>query len=217
MAKGTDFGGVHSSTTLNLIQQKVEIPPAEPKLNLIDIPGANGSVDLTEALGVGVVFKDRKIKWTFALYPGADWEAKKQEVSGALNGRSCHITLDSDPGYYYDGRVSVSNHKLDGQLKQITVTATCRPYKLKQQETTVTQGLTTSEKTITLTNDRKPVVPEITVTAETVIQWNGNSYTLSAGTHELLDIVLQEGSNTLKAKVSSGTGSITITYQEGAL
>ena len=217
MAKGTDFGGVHSNTNLQLIQQQVEVSPAEPKLNLIDIPGANGSVDLTESLGVGVVFNDREIKWTFALYPGANWAAKQREVSNVLNGLACKITLDDDPDYYYDGRLSVSSYKSDNLLKQIVVKATCRPYKLAQSETTVTQSLTTSLKTLTLTNDRMPVAPTITVTAETTLQWGGNTYTLASGTHELLDIMLQEGDNTLRAKVSSGTGRITITYRQGAL
>lgn len=217
MARGTDFGGVHSHRDLNLIQQKVEVQPAEPKLNLIEVPGADGSKDLSTQPAGRVVFKDREIVWTFALYPGENWDAKHSQVSGALNGRCCRITLDTDPGYYYLGRLVVNKYKVDGLLRQITIKAKCRPYKLRQMETTGTYALGTSYKVIQLLNERKPVVPTITVTAETTLLWNGNTYAVAAGTHKILDIELREGTNTLEAKVTSGTGSITVVYQEGAL
>ena len=135
MARGTDFGGVHSHRDLHLIQQKVEVQPAEPKLNLIEIPGADGSKDLSTQPADRVTFNDREITWTFALYPGENWDTKHSQVSGALNGRYCQITLDTDPGYYYLGRLVVAKYKVDGLLRQITVKAKCRPYKLRQQVT----------------------------------------------------------------------------------
>lgn len=135
MAKGTDFGGIHSHRDLNLIQQTVEVDPAEPKLNLVEIPGADGAVDMTEQPAGRVTYNTRKITWTFALYPGENWDSKHRQVSNALNGRRCNITLDSDPAYYYQGRLSVSKHKVDGVLRQITVVAICQPYKLKQRPT----------------------------------------------------------------------------------
>ncbi len=137
MARGTNFGGVHSHHNLNLIQQKVDVEPAAPKLNMIEIPGADGAVDMTEQPAGRVTYKTRKITWTFALYPGENWDAKRTQVSNALNGRRANITLDSDPGYYYQGRLSVSKHKVDRQLRQITVEAICQPYKLKQDQTQV--------------------------------------------------------------------------------
>lgn len=135
MARGTNFGGIHSHTDLNLIQQKVVVDPAAPKLNLIEIPGADGAVDLTEQPAGRVTYKTRKITWTFALYPGEDWDAKHRQVNNALNGRACNITLDTDPEYYYQGRLTVKKHNVSGLLRQITVEATCQPYKLRQGET----------------------------------------------------------------------------------
>ena len=117
MAKGTDFGGVHSHRDLNLIQQLVEEQPAEPKLNRIDIPGAYGSKDLSELPSGQLRYKDRTIVWTFALYPGEDWDAKHRQVSNAINGKRCRITLDTSPGYYYDGRVVVKKYNKDQQLR----------------------------------------------------------------------------------------------------
>ena len=217
MARGTDFGGVHSDTDLHLIQQHVDVQPAEPKLNLIEIPGADGAKDLSTQPAGRVVFNDRKITWTFALYPGEIWAEKHRQVSSALNGKYCKITLDSDPDYYYEGRLVVKSYKVDNQLRQITVEATCRPYMLKQLATVHRANLTTSYLTINLVNGRKPAIPTITVSAETLLTWNGASIALAPGTHKVLDIELQEGVNVLRAAVKTGTGSITLTYQEGAL
>ena len=217
MAKGTDFGGVHSFRDLHLIQQKlVETPPA-PKLNLINIPGTDGTKDLTEQPAGRVVYNDRKLTWTFALYPEDDWPAKKRQVSNALNGRRCRITLDENPDYYYDGRLTVRSYNLDKTLRQITVEATCAPYMLQQNETLINTDLSTTERTIEIQNDGKPAIPQFTTAVATIIGWNGNTFTLAAGEHRLLDIQFPAGDSVLTAKTVSGTGSLAITYQEGSL
>lgn len=217
MARGTDFGGVHSYRDLHLVQAAVDVEPAKPKTNFIDVPGADGSKDFTESPAGRVVFNTRKITWTFKLYPGDDWAAKYTQVSNAINGRQCRITLDDDPDYYYLGRVAVDKHAADGILHTITVTATCQPYKLRQAETTVSDSLTTTNKTIMLIGERMAVVPTITVSAATTLTWKGNTFSLAAGTHKVLDIMLTEGPNSLQAKTTSGSGTITIKYQKGAL
>lgn len=217
MARGTDFGGVHSHRDLLLIQQSVEVQPAEPKLNLVNIPGADGSKDLSEQPAGRVVYKDRKISWTFALYPGENWDTKHSQVSNAINGRRVKITLDTDPDYYYLGRVVVKKYKVDNTLRQITVEATCQPYKLRQLSTSVSQGLAASYKTLRLLNDRKPVIPTITLTAPATVRWKGQTYSLNTGEHKVLDIELQEGENLLEVLAPGGSGRCTITYQEGAL
>lgn len=217
MARGTDFGGVHSYRDLHLIQAAVEVSPAEPKTNFIDIPGVDGSKDFTESPAGRVVYKTRKITWKYKLYPGDDWATKYTHVSNAINGWSGKITLDEDPDYYYQGRVTVSKHAAQGILHTITVTAVCQPYKLRQSETSQSANLTTSYSTIVLVNDRKPVVPEITLSAATSLLWKGNTYTLTAGTHRPLDIMLTEGENLLQAKTTTGSGTIKVVYQKGAL
>ena len=142
---------------------------------------------------------------------------KHRQVSNALNGKRCKITLDDDPAYYYDGRLAVKKYSTDRLLRQITIEATCKPYRLKQQVTMRSSSLKTTAANITLTNDRKPVVPTILVTTETQLTWKGSSYVLGAGRHKVLDIELQEGENVLTAKTTSGSGSISVEYQEGAL
>ena len=216
MARGTLFGAVHSSITLHLIQQNVEVGPAEPKTSLVEIPGGNGSIDLTEALGAGVAYKDRTIKWTFALYPGEPWASKRSEVSNAINGKRLRIVLDDDPTWYYDGRVSVTDHKSDNRLHQITIEATCAPYKRKLTESSISAELSAELMGISCAIGQMPLVPLITVAQETVVQYGEYSTTIQAGAHLLPDS-LMSGTQTIKAKVTDGTGTISITWREGSL
>lgn len=217
MATGTLFGHYHSYNDLSLIQQSVDVQPAEPKTNYVEIPGTDGSKDFSTQPAGRVVFKDRKITWTFALYPGDDWHNRHRLVCNALNGLSCKITLDKDPLYYYEGRLTVSKYKYTKALRQIVVEAVCRPYKLRQEETIKTMALTTAYQSLILTNERMPVVPSIKLTVPTTIQKGGAATSLNAGTYSLEKFTLSAGATLLNVKADSGTGSITVTYREGAL
>lgn len=133
--KGVKFNDIHSYRNLNLILSEVSIPPATPKTSYIDVPGADGSLDQTEALGE-VKFNNRDCEFLFSVLPTDDFEQKKTEVSNLLNGQVCKITLDKDADYYYQGRCSVDEYKCDKMLRQITVKAKVHPYKYKQTVTT---------------------------------------------------------------------------------
>ena len=134
--KGVNFGNVHSYRNLNLILSEVYIPPATPKTTYIDVPGADGSIDQTEALGE-VKYNDRDCEFLFSVLPTDDFEEKKTEVSNLLNGQVFKITLDKDPDYYYQGRCTVDKYQADKMLRQITVKAKVHPYKFKQAPTAV--------------------------------------------------------------------------------
>lgn len=217
MARGTTFGTLHSSADLHLIQQTVKIGPAVPRTSYVQVPGADGSIDLTEALGA-VNYDDRELAWTFALYPGDDWAERRRKVNNAINGIACHITPDEEAGWYYDGRVLVEEHATDKQLRTITVKAICRPWRYKLTPTTVARSdLGTAYKQLSLPNERRPVIPTITVEQATTLLWGGSTITLSAGTYRRADICLAAGANILKAKVASGAGTISVEYQEASL
>lgn len=212
MMKGIWFDNVHSYNDLNLVLSKVNIPPATPKTTYIDIPGGDGSVDLTESLGE-VRYKDRDCSMTFTVFPYDDFEEKKREINSLLHGKRCVIRLDKDPDYYWVGRCSVNSYASNKNLHQIVLKASVAPYKLKTTETVVTIPAGTSVVK-TLQNGRKTVIPTITTTVNTTIIFNGGTYTLNPGTHKVLGIELKSGAN--KISVTS-TAPVTFKYQEGEL
>ena len=210
--KGITFGDVHSWYDLNLVLAPFTIPPAAVKTNFVDIPGGDGSVDLTEALGEPR-YKDRTCKFTFSVLPEDDFEEKKTEVSNLLSGKRCKIILDKDPDYYWDGRCTIDEFSCDKNLKKIVVGAVVAPYKLKiaQSKVTIPAG---ENVTGILWNGRKTVVPIITATAEATIVFAGNTYTVNAGTHKLLNIELHEDLNQITV---TSAEPVVFVYQEGDL
>lgn len=209
--KGIWFGDYHSYYDFNLILSQVNIPPAEPKITMIDIPGGDGSVDLTEALG-DVKYKDRNCKFTFSVLPTDDFEEKKREVSGLLNGLRCKITVDKDPDYYWIGRCSVDEYASDRNLHKIVIKAIVSPYKWKQEVTKVFVPGGEGVHAV-LYNGRKPTAPTISTNDNTIIS-NGKGFIHEFevdGDHILPEFKLVFGEN--EVWVTSVWGA-TFTYQE---
>lgn len=216
---GVLFNEIHSYRDLNLVLSKVEVSPATPKTVYVDIPGADGSLDLSEALGE-IKFSDRTLKFTFTMHPGGDlsesaWEAKKTQVSNRLNGLACQITLDKDPGYYWQGRATVDEYQSTKRLRQFVISAVVRPYKLKQEVTVVSTAISSQGTTVTLKNSRRPVCPTVSCTNDnTKVIFDGATYVFSQGDHKNLGVRLVQGDNEVTV---SGTGTVTFTYQEADL
>lgn len=211
--KGMMFDNIHSFRDLNLVLSSVMIPPATVKTNFVNNPCGDGSWDLTEALGQ-VNYTDRTCTFVFSVLPTDDFEVKKKEISNLLNGRRFKIVLDKDPGYYWNGRISVNSYETQKKKMKITLGAVVAPYKLKTDVTQVSVQLTSTPKEITLLNSRKTVSPEIICTESAKLVVDGNEFNISQGTHKILDFQLHEGVNTVTI---SGTGKVTFVYQEGDL
>lgn len=216
---GVLFDDIHSFYDLNLILSGCEISPALPKTNYVDIPGADGSIDLTEVHGE-VKFFDRNCKFTFTMNPMGDlsetaWTEKKTEVSNILSGKVFKITLDKDSDYYYFGRCSVDEFRSDKRLRQIVVSAKVKPYKLRHIETVLNYQLSNTAQTIIIQNSRKSVIPIIECSDNnTVVVFGTKTFNLSAGINQTPDIMLVKGDNYLTI---TGTGTITFRFQEGDL
>lgn len=194
------------------------IGEAEPKYNLVQVPGGVGYIDLTDALGV-IGYNERELELTMKdIADHNEFIRHYSAMQADIHGKRCKITLSEDPDYYWDGRCSVGDMEQDGTACYVTVVAICQPYKLKQSKTVVQDDSLTGEyKEILLSNDTMPTIPTITVQQETTIEYNGATYSINTGTHRLLDIILVSGGGTIKAKAPGGSGSIKIEYQEGAL
>lgn len=213
--KGITFGDIHSYSDLGLILSASDIPPAKPKTTYVNVPGADGSLDLTEANGE-VKYSDRDLKFTFVIIPDefSTFEEKRTAAVNALDGKRCKVTLDRDEEYYYHGRCSIDSYKVDKNHHKLVVKVTANPYKFKQDATRKTVSLTSTATSVKISNGRKTVVPTITCTGETTIVFGGGTYKLSGGTHKILDIEFKEGNNEVTV---SGSGAVTFEYQEGEL
>lgn len=211
--KGVKFGNYHSWDDFLLILSSKEIGTPSEKKEVIDIPGGDGVLDLTEFFGE-VKYNNRTLSFSFSTtVPQSEFMNLFSRIQDALHGKKMQIVLDEDAEWFYIGRISISPWKSDKNIGKITIDCDCDPYKLKMEETIVEKAVSGSAE-ITLSNSRKRVIPTITTDAEMTISFGAYSGTFSAGIFRIPELTLIEGNNTVTV---TGTGNISFRYREGGL
>lgn len=224
-SNGVRFGSIHSFNDLELMLAPFAIPPAEPKLNLLDIPAGDGTLDLTEALGE-VKYYDREFIMKFTVNPHSEmtFDEKVTQVSNALNGKEFEITFDRDSDWFWEGRCVVNEHVQNKLIQEITIKAIVKPYKMKKEWTECNGTIKENESscTVSVENSRKTVVPYMSAGGASYIHFNfeGKAYEFNNNATQIYpEIQLKEGMNefTFFRTLGSGKQFITILYREGAL
>lgn len=214
------FDGKDTYAEYGLLLASKSISLPEVRTNMIDVPGRDGLLDASEVLTGEVTYKNRTITLKLTgvdTVSGKTWPATISDFCNKVHGKRVKITFPEDT-HFYSGRCSVGQVELVKMMQTIPVTVDCDPWKYKNAKTTVSRSdLGTAYKQLSLPNERRPVIPTITVAQDTTLLWDGSTINISAGDHILPAIRLAAGNNILKAKVTSGTGSITVTYQEASL
>lgn len=211
MNNGVKFGEKHSITDWDLLMVSKSIEDAEPKTKDIDIPGSNGKLDLTEWTGE-VLYNNRTLTFNFDIYDSpSNWWTLKRQITNYLHGKKLRIILDQDKDYYYYGRCKVTDFSNETTVAHITIECDCDPFIYKNE---ITSKTITGTGTLNLKNAKKRVMPTITSTSSMQFTFEENTFVVN-GTLQSPDIILKEGDNILE--VISGTGTLTVTYQEAEL
>lgn len=202
----------HSLTDWGLWLNPVEIPFPEIKTSYTEIEGGHGSIDLTESFGK-VFYRNREFPITFTCRDKLKFNKTLSDIASFLHGREAKVTFYFDEEYYFLGRVSVDKYTSEKATGTIELTCTFEPFKYKQ-EVTVATDVVTTQKTVVYLCDRLEVCPTFKADAEMRFEFKGGSYTLAAGEAMFPDVEFTEGENTL---IWHGNGTVTVSYQEGAL
>lgn len=211
MNNGVKFGEKHSITDWDLLMVSKSIEDAEPKTKDIDIPGSNGKLDLTEWTGE-VLYNNRTLTFNFDIYDSpSNWWTLKRQITNYLHGKKLRIILDQDKDYYYYGRCKVTDFSNETTVAHITIECYCDPFIYKNE---ITSKTITGTGTLNLTNAKKRVMPTIISNSSMQFTFEEKTFVVN-GTLQSPDIILKEGDNILE--VISGTGTITVTYQEAEL
>jgi hypothetical protein len=84
------------------------LPPVKEKV--IDIPGRNGTLDLSEYLTGSPVYGNRKGSWEFYVMHDywTDWNTAYLRIVAYCHGKTLGVVLEDDPTRKYTGRLKVS-------------------------------------------------------------------------------------------------------------
>lgn len=206
------FDSIDMFSQFNAVLNEKEIKMPSIKKQIINVPGRDGEIDLSEFTG-RLCYENRDIKMKFTLLNKKNIMQQASDIFDALHSRRVKIIFSDDSDYYYVGRLSVETFKLDRNLGVITISADCEPWKYKK---TVTKKVfdVAGTKTVTCENLNRAIMPLITTTAPVQIEMNSISVNISAGARYYDGIVFRKGNNQLKL---TGTAKVTFEYQEARL
>lgn len=225
------FGTKNSYDDFGLILTDKDIGFPEPKLEEVDVIGADGVIDLSEVLNDDIKYKTRKLQFTFTVLKGNKyWASTVADVANYLHGKKLRIQMDFDPAYYYTGRCKINSFKTSKRLCTITIDAECEPYRLdingndekwlwdtfSFQNGFIRVNVVTVNGSlqVNLQNQRKIVSPTFTCSTAMTVTFDSVTYNLPKGKTQVLGIRLQYGTNYVTFK---GNGTVKIEYQGGAL
>ncbi|MCD8158984.1 MAG: hypothetical protein LUD77_08840 [Clostridiales bacterium] len=200
MIQSITFGSRNTWDFWKLVpkERPVFVPP-EVKTNYIDLPGGNGSIDLSESLTGYPVYENRTGSFKFYVMNGyAEWQGRYSDIMSYLHGQRMKAVLADDPDWYYYGRFSVKGWESGDTWSEIEIGYEVEPY--KWYKTNNTQGYTDApdvdewyDEDFILGSNSAPVYPTVTVsrdvTARFVNKERGIDSTviLTAGTTEMPD------------------------------
>lgn len=208
------------------------VQPPVPKTYYEDIPGADGSLDLSTATAGRITYQRRPITLHFGCgYPLNHWPAILSEILKQFHGKEGKLIFDDDPMYYYIGRMKVSDYKRVSTLGTFTITMDADPYKYE-----ITSGdedwlwdtldledgvireygnlAVSGEYILIIDGTEKWTIPDIVVSVDMSVTFGGVDYQLKAGTNKIYGIVIKDGENYLTFK---GTGTVSVKYRGAVL
>ena len=244
MYHSVTFGNKNTYSDWHLVpESRPVITLPEPKITTVDIPGANGVLDLSESLTKYPVYNNRTGSIKFhVLNDKESWTSIYSKIASYLQGRRRTLTLEDDPNYYYEGRMKVAwTSNNNGTWSDVEISYDLDPYKYYKQLSTVERPALYSGITVNSTSVTKnlggtgtvgimPVVPTFVISSiggsgvtisltNSELGISNRSKTISSnGSRTFYDMILSDisGSNTCNLTIS-GKGTVNISFRRGAL
>lgn len=233
MSTGVTFDDrIHTERDWGLKLLSVYIPMPDPKTQILDIPGGDGSIDLTEING-RPAYNDRDgVELVFDLMDGSyeSWFLKYSQFAAEVHGRKVKMVLDDDPDHYYMVRLKLDGKKSNPVYGQITFSGTAEPFKYDLTatnepwlwdtfnfETGVIREI--EEVEITAENNKVTIIgagidtPPVFVVSQAdnlKLTYGGRTYTLQVGRNRFPAVRVGKEDVTL---TFSGTGKFEVEYR----
>lgn len=225
-------GRIHTERDWGLKLISIYLPMPSPKTQTIDIPGGDGSIDLSEING-RPTYKDREgVQLVFDLLDGdyTTWLMKYSEFAAEVHGRTIKMVLDDEPEHYYMVRLELNSEKTNPIYSKITLSGSAEPFKydlLSSGEpwlwdifnfqtgvirTLMDVEITSTDRSVTILGAGIDNPPVFVVTEANNLQLihGGRTYTLKVGRNRFPAVRVGKEDVTL---TFSGTGKLSIEYR----
>lgn len=129
MMLGISFDNIfHTAKDWKLRFASLEINEPEIQTFQLSVPGRDGLLDLTDALFGHTTYLNRIITMNF--WTEFDHNSHLQSVlMNELHGKKMDFIIDTDPEFYWTGRLSVHVTKTCPAITEVVITADCEPFK----------------------------------------------------------------------------------------
>ena len=130
------------------------------KTNIIDLPGADGQIDLSTVVSGKPVYSNRTGTWEFMVqngwkpnlefpYDTQSWVTMFSHIMNTLDGKVMSVILDDEmipdseiclyytPSWYYKGRIAINNWNTGDHYSTITLSYDLEPYKRAWTDSTI--------------------------------------------------------------------------------
>lgn len=104
-------------------EKRPSVNPPSPALKLIDIPGTNRRIDMTDLMPGGLKFGRRQGEWQFILDHDLwdNWHTAKKTIEDAINGKRLYCILEDDFNTAYRGRFRVQGWQSGPNYSSIVI------------------------------------------------------------------------------------------------
>lgn len=207
----------HTADDWGLIMSGKNIGYPKPRIVKVEMTDRDGDLDMSEVLRGRVSYENRPLSFAFiCTAPQNTWMNLRDEISGFIHGKRLMLVDPDTPNHYYIGRCTLHEPTYKGEaIMFLEVTVDADPYRLSNTETTVSKSVSAGS-TVSLINSTMPVVPTIMVSASMTILFGSFSIALAKDSiYRIPEITLGVGANTIS--ITAGSGTITITYRQGAI
>lgn len=228
------------SRDLDVVVSAYSVSDTPARRYTVEVPGRDGALDLTEALG-GVYFGNREV--TIELNAAGITREQGRYIAShlrnTLDGKLVRCIASDDPAYFWLGRCQVDADKERMfPVLNVTITIDAEPYKHGITSSyepwlwdlfSFVDGVITQQSDVILDNETKSVtLPKDPARGKPILWLNSSSGTVSArlSTDQTWHL-LRSGKNTLpdiRMRAESevvlqlrGTGSVGVEYRIGSL
>lgn len=110
-------------------ESRPSVASPKPRTKMVDIPGMNGKLDISEILTGEQLYENRTGSWKFYItrdvideeYDYPSWAAIYHQIVNAINGKRGFIYLEDEPEIAYEGRFTVKNFIVKKDYSQVEI------------------------------------------------------------------------------------------------